>query len=297
VIPIKEIAGMIHPARTPARRYILIFRFFCDESYDSNLKKGQEPKTYNVAGFFGDQKSWERLERRWDSKNKRVKVPRFHAAHLNAGTYEYEGWSQARRLRYSKSILKIIKDQKGKLHGFSCGLYADEYRAIINDAGQIKMGHPFLICFKSLIAMVAEQMDFGGFPLEDKVAVVLDQNKMEVGGVHLDIEATRLFYYMKDNLMFHPASRLATCTPGCSEEFIGLQPADFVAYETFRLIKDNRVAPTKMRHALNTMLGTTDFLGYMIGANNLEKMKDDIESASCNPNEFVIVPRYRQDKK
>jgi hypothetical protein len=77
----------------------LIFRFFCDESYDSNLNKGQEPKTYNVAGFFGDQKSWERLERRWDSKNTRVKVPRYHAAHLNAGTYEYEGWSPAKKIR------------------------------------------------------------------------------------------------------------------------------------------------------------------------------------------------------
>lgn len=266
----------------------MIFGFYCDESYDSRAK---DPKTYSVAGFFGDQKTWARVERRWDSKNKRVKVPRYHASHLNAGTWEFDGWSTQRRLRYSKDMLQIIKDQKDKLHGCSCGLYVDEYRKIISPEGQRKMGHPYLVCFKSLIAMVAEQMDHGKFPLEDKFAVVLDQNKMQINNMQLDSEAVRLFYLMKDDVKFVHRHRLATCTPGSSEDFIGLQPADFVAYETYRLMHDHRSGKEKIRDALNTMIGTTRFLCEMFTGATLERVKDSVDAAECADNSCIIVPQ------
>lgn len=266
----------------------MIFGFYCDESYDS---QSRDPKTYNVAGFFGNQKTWERVERRWDSKNRRVKVPRFHASHLNAGTYEFDDWKRQRRLRYSRDMLRIIKDQKGKLHGCSCGLYVDEYRRIISPEGQRKMGHPYLVCFKSLIAMVAEQMDYGKFPPEDKFAVVLDQNEMQVGNIRLDSEASRIFYSMKGDPGFTHRHRLATCTPGYWEDFIGLQPADFIAYETYRLMNDQRRGVEGMRKALNTMIGTTNFLCEMFTEVTLERIKGIVDSAQCADNGCVIIPK------
>ncbi len=124
--PLREIAGMLHPARNPAERYFVIFRFFCDESYDSPKAKRTpgspplEPQSYVVAGFFANQRTWEKVEGRWANKNKRVKVPRFHASHLNAGTYEFDGWSKSRRVRYSRDLLQILKTR-----GRSCmGLVA-----------------------------------------------------------------------------------------------------------------------------------------------------------------------------
>jgi hypothetical protein len=288
MIPIREIAGFLHPAKTPARRHYLIFGFYCDESYDSQSK---DPKTYNVAGFFGNQATWERLERRWDNKNKRVNVPRFHASHLNAGTYEFDGWLPPRRRRYSKDMLQVIKDQKGRLHGCSCGLYVDDYRKIISAEGQRKMGHPYLVCFKSLVAMVAEQMDYGKFPLEDKFAVILDQNKMQVDNIQLDSEAVRLFYSMKDNPSFAHRHRLATCTPGSWEDFTALQPADYIAYETYRLMNDQRRGIETMRKALNTMIGTTSFLCEMFTDTTLERIKDEVDAAKCADNSLVVIPK------
>lgn len=65
-------------------------------------------------------------------------VPRYHASHLNAGTWEYEGWSKARRVAYSKEMLAILKRPGKRFHGISIGLFVDEYGKIISPLGQTK---------------------------------------------------------------------------------------------------------------------------------------------------------------
>lgn len=92
MISIREIAGCLHSAHDPARRFFLIFKFFCDESHDSPQgvrltgAPPLEPKSYIVGGFFGGQQAWEIVEKRWKRKNDLEGVPRYHASHLNAGT-------------------------------------------------------------------------------------------------------------------------------------------------------------------------------------------------------------------
>ncbi len=266
-----------------------IYRFFCDESYDStNVKRIPgappfEPRSYVVGGFFGNQGIWEKVEKLWNEKNERVGVKHFHASHLNAGTYEFQGWNKNRRIRYSRDMLRILKDQKKRLHGISCGLYADDYRRIISPAGQVKMGHPYLVCFKTVIATLAEQMDVAGYPPEDRFSVLIDRNQF-------DVEAVRLFYGMKDNPKFRHGSRLQTCTPASSDDFAGLQAADLVAYETFRLMHGKRSGVTAIRQALNSMLDTTGFIGYQFGQETLERIKDDVDSTECIPDGLIIVP-------
>lgn len=281
--PIDQFAGVIHSASEPSKRYIVIFKFYCDESHDSPTSKGVEPKSYVVGGFFGNQGTWEKVERRWKKRNDRAGVPRFHASHLNARTWEYDGWTKKQQKAYSKGILQVLKDQHRFLHGVSCGLFVDAYRRIISPEGQIKMGHPYLVCFKTAIAVIAQQMDEAGYAPEDRFAVIIDRGDFE-------LDAVRVFYGMKDNPKFKYGHRLESCTPGAAESFIGLQPADFVAYETFRLMHERRKGPVEMRRALATMLGTTGFLGYQFGEKTLNGIKDAVHTMPSGPDAFVIVP-------
>jgi hypothetical protein len=287
---IKEKARILHPARDAAKRFIVEFSFFCDESYDppkTKRLKGSpplEPKCYVVGGFIGDQRTWEKVEGRWDRKNKRVGVPRYHAAHLNAATWEFDGWGKTRRLRYSKGMLRILKDQKKKLHGISCGLYVDDYRRIISADGQRKMGHPYLVCFKECIATIAQHMEYGGFAPEDTFSVVLDQNEHQ-------IEAVDFFYKLKKS-NFPYRHRLETCTPGLATKYIGLQAADFVAYETFRLMQSIRNEIAQIRHALNVMFNTTGFMGHLYGEDALKKIAPLVDAAKCKANGYVGIPQY-----
>jgi hypothetical protein len=277
------------------QKIIMILTFYCDESYDppkSKRPKGPaplEPKCYVVGGFISDPDSWRKIERRWDAKNKRVKVERFHASHLNARTWEYDGWTRTRQLRYSKDMLQILKDQKRRLHGMTCGLFVDSYRRIISADGQRKMGHPYLVCFKTCVATIAQHMDYGGFQPEDKFSVVVDRGEF-------DGPAVKAFYGMKSSSRFPHRHRLEACTSGSSEIFPGLQAADYVAYETFRLMQSKRNGATQIRKALSTMFGTTGFLGNQFSDEVLERISKDIDEMDSETDGFVVVPPYEWGK-
>jgi hypothetical protein len=267
------------------------FRFFCDESYDppkTKSVKGQarlEPKCYIVGGMFGDQLTWETVARRWAYRNKIEKVKRYHAAHLNAGTWEYDGWGKLKRLKYSKQMLGILMSQKRKLHGLSCGVHVDSYRKAVSAEGQIKLGHPYIMCFNTLVATIATHMDNGGFAPDDTFSVVFDRNEFEV-------EAIQSFLDMKDNPKCPFRHRLETITPGSSEKFIGLQAADFVAYEMFRLVQAKRSGNEEMRAALKAMTETTGFLARLFDEKTLAENNDRVAKVHCKPNGCVIYPPY-----
>ena len=273
---IDELGWIIHSASEPAKRYIVLFKFYCDESHDSPNIKGAEPMSYVVGGFFADQTTWAKVETRWKRRNDLEGVPRYHAAHLNAGTWEYDGWKKSRRLTYSKEILRTLKGHHGKLHGICCGLFVDSYRRIISAEGQEKMGHPYMVCFKTVVAAIAKQMDEGEFSPEDRFAVVVDRGDF-------DIEAVRAFYKIKDDPRFLHRHRLETCTPGDSTTIIGLQPADFVAYEGYRLMHGKRGGVPQIRRAMNSMLDSAGFMSYQFGDETLSHMKPGIEEVFFEP--------------
>ena len=78
--------------------------------------------------------------------------------------------------------------------------------------------------------------------------------------------------------------------PGDAESFVGLQAADFVAYETFRLMHDKRNGPKEMRAALKGMLGTTSFWGYLFNEEVFLRNQKWIEESDCASGGLVIVP-------
>jgi hypothetical protein len=270
-----------------------LFKFYCDESYDSPNEKRKsgdppyQPRSYVAAGFFGSELVWSKVERDWSRRNELEGVARFHAAHLNAGTWEFDGWTKARRINYSKDLLKVIKRQRTGLHGVSIGLFADDYRRIISQEGQVKLGLPHLLCFKTLVAQVASMMDQANCAPDDKVAVIIDR------GPH-EIECVEQFYKIKDDRRnFRHRHRLATCTPGAAEEFIGLQVADYIAYETFRLIDARRKGKTtEIRKPLQAILGINGLMGLALGEPLFETIKDGIDKLTCKPNEDLLFPPH-----
>ena len=268
------------------------FRFYCDESHDSTNKKRKpgepsfEPRSFLVGGMFGDVDAWKKIEPRWKRKNDLEGVQRFHAAHLNARTWEYEGWSNPRKIAYSQEMLKILKSSGRYLHGVSIGLFADEYRRIITDKGKVQLGHPYLVCFKTLIATLGVQIENGGYEYDDQVDIVLDR------GDHSEY-AAQLFSEIKSDPQFRFRHRMGECTAESSDDVIGLQVADLVAYESMRLMHDRRTSTDyQMRPPIRSMLAQIKFLGMAFGSDTLERIKDDVDKMDSKPNGFVIVPPW-----
>ena len=290
MISVADIARL-NPA-LPGKRHFVMLWFYCDESYDSNPKgkgaekKGPPPKTYSVAGFLASERGWPKIEKPWAAKNRRIGVSRFHAACVNARDGEFQGWGKNRRDRYAKYMLALLKKQGKKLHGFSCGMLADEYRRIISPAGQERLGHPYLACFKTCIALIATKMRPYG--KEHKFSVILDRNEFEN-------DAVKMFYAMKDYESWPERYRLGTCAPGSWEEFVALQPADLIAYETFRLLSARRNNVEAVRRSLKSMIGKVGLTTRYFDVALLERIKPTVEDSDATPGAFIVFPNMEDD--
>lgn len=277
-----------------SQRYLLVFRFHCDVSFDGNPDgnvkgKVHEPRTYVFAGFFAAIPVWANVESAWTEINKAYKVPRFHAAHLNGKTHEYKGWDDTKKVDYSKELLGAIHCHGNKMYAVTCGILADEYRRIISAEGRRKMGSPYLVCFNSCIARVARMMNEpgpGNIQPEDKFSVVLDTDDGY-------LDAVRNFVEMKESKGFLHRSRLWTCAPLGMEESVAMQPADLIAYEAFKRLHAWRKSNGKHepRCVLKSMMGNNVVNECYFGSETLQREKDRIESTPSDDGKLIIIPQ------
>jgi len=303
VIPIAEIASILNPA-PKGRRYLAIYRFFCDESYDANPNAPNAvpmadpnaayvPATYIVAGFFAEEATWTEIERRWKRENERVGVTRYHAANVNGKTGEFAGWSNEKRDTYSKNLLAILRDQKMGLHAIACGLLVRDYEDILSPAARDRFGPPHLACFKTVVATIAQEMARRNiFQPEDRFAVIFDHTNIEE-----DREKDSAFLGMKYHPSYIFGGKLATCNPGTWEDFVELQPADLIAYEGFKALHQiHTTGDVRARKSLNSLFSDNGFVSTYLDRRTLSAMKPMIEASDCQSQGFILQFDLQSDR-
>jgi hypothetical protein len=257
----------------------MMFRFYCDESYDGNKKN--EPNIITISGFFSNETTWKNVENDWKEINNRYGISCFHATDLNGARKEFDGWSKQKRNCYSGELLNSLKCKKKKMVAYNCGMYAGKYREIINETGRKKLGEPWFACFKTCIAMIAKHMET--LPYNDRFTVFVEK------GSGFDKQAIEFFKKLASNQSFIYRHRLEDCISASPEKYVGLQVADLMAYEYFKRIKkkDNNV---EQRYPLKLIQENNHYEEGFFGENTFYDMKNRIESAMCGQNELVIIP-------
>jgi hypothetical protein len=258
------------------------FFFYCDESYD-----GKEPPDYlALSGFFSDQQTWKSVEKDWNAINFRFGVTRFHAQPLNCRSGEYKGWDEKKKVSYSTDLIGAITCQEKKMVAYNCGMSANEYRKIINNAGRAKLGHPWYACFKSCIAMIARHMEKSDLPADWHFDVVLDS------GSKFDKQAPEFFSWLANNPTFPYRHRIGTCSSDKAEKHVGLQVADLMAYEYFKRIKkDSGTKQVGLRKPLELIQKHNHYMEGFFGRDTFYIMKNEIEFAECASDQLVIIPK------
>jgi hypothetical protein len=259
------------------------FLFYCDESYDSQ----HEPaKAFVVGGFFAGERIWEKVQRRWSAANSWAGVSRFHASHLNARDHEFETWSKARSLRYSKRLLRILNDQGHHLHAVSCGLLGEDYEQIIPQDSRAKLGNPYIACFKTCIVMIAKEMK--PFPAADRFSVILDRSDWSA-------EAVAIFNEMKNGTTWEYGHRLGACT-SAGAGTVALEAADLAVYETFRYLYAMNFRVADVRAVMRKVFDSNGFTGFYYDAELFESLRRVLEKAHVAPNGIIpIVPTPSDD--
>ncbi len=233
-----------------AEKSSVVFRFYCDVSYDgcSPLKTKGKPHvatTLVVAGITAHEDIWNALEGAWSRVNDSFGVPRFHGSHLNSRTHEYAGWGNEKQRLYSRTMLRLLGMCGKELGVVSSGIYADEYQTVISREGRAKFGSPYIASFNSCITGLAHLMK--GNPADDQFAVILDKDE----GWQ---EAQDSFYWLKDESSFLHRHRLLSCTPFGMEEAICLQAADLVAFEMYKALARFRKGQIDRRYPMKSLL-------------------------------------------
>src|SRR5437660_1421567 len=118
MISISDLAWALSGGAPPEKRYFLVLWFYCDASYDSDLKEDPYfidgkyvPRTFVVGGVLATEDIWKAIEEPWRACNKWAGVSRYHAAAINARDGEFTGWDKLKQIEYSKRLLNILNEQ------------------------------------------------------------------------------------------------------------------------------------------------------------------------------------------
>lgn len=270
MVPIHQLGRMLTGA-PHRRRFLLLLTYHCDESYDSDPRQDNQtprggkyiPKTFVVGGFLAQERIWTKVQNRWNACNRFYGVSHFHATEVNCRDGEYRGWADSKRNSYSKRMLRILGDQGDKLCAVSCGIRSRDYAKIISETGRSKWGSPYTVAFKTCVTMIADLM--GGLPPDYRFSIILARSQFQS-------EALEAFDIMTSLKHWKGHSRLVTCTPADPLDIIPLQPADLMAYETFRLMHSLGMKARRVRHSLNILFPQNVLLNHFWDAEHLRQI-------------------------
>lgn len=255
----------------------MLFRFCCDESHEGR----QCSECCTISGFFSDHLTWKEVEERFAEINHRYHVQRFHAQPLNRRSGEYTGWSKNAADSYSAELLQVVNEQGKRMRAYNCGMRCDEYKTVVSESGRGKLGHPWMVCFNSCVAMIAKDMET--LPAGDVFEVIVEC------GSGFDEKAVETFERLKVNPRFPYRHRLEFCTPMTPGQCVGLQVADLMAYEYFKRL-NSRSNDSRMRPPYDLIRRNNAFEEGFFGSRTLTALSEGIENAVCGSGELIVIP-------
>lgn len=218
-----------------------VLKFQFDESYNQ--------RAMSIGGWLANELEWKRFERMWakrlDFVNSRnatnQQVTRFHAAPLNARDGEFENWTQSMSIAFSKKFLSTM--QKRDMQAICMSTDMDALlEAFPAGDPKARRERGYVMCIKQMMVEIGHVMR-DEFP-NDKVLLVHDRGNW-------DVQALEAYNWMVDDDRWESRKFFAGIIPMSWEHSIGLQPADMIAYETFRFVKDTVMPDSeKLRAAL-----------------------------------------------
>lgn len=259
----------------------MILRGYYDESYDKNV--------FTLCCSLSNDVGWMEIQRGWkkciEAKNKslrkqnRPEISRYHSSHANSRDHEFEGWSQEERNELAIQLMATLHRGRAWVNTISYSLPLQEFIKKFEIEGD-----PLPFCYKELlkftmVEMKAQVLD-ARKTLEStkQVKYILFHERCDYNDAYLSG-----FDAMMNDPTFTHKDLFSTIAPMGWEDCIPLQPADMIAYETF---KDAlRQFNNKDRRAsLNYLLQSGRFGGRskQMSVENLVEWREILDSAVAN---------------
>ncbi|MGH9542120.1 MAG: hypothetical protein ACRD2H_09590 [Terriglobales bacterium] len=208
----------------------VVLRGYIDESYDD--------QTFTLACLSTDPLGWLAIVSRWKKalarRNRtllnagRPRISRYHSSDFNSSRGEYSGWSEEEKAAFAKELVAALGTKFTYLVAYTVPL--TEFAQIFpEDAGnRDRTCYSFLLQWLMLEigAAVREARHRG--PVRN-VEVVLFHDWCQFNGSLL-----AAFEKMVGDQTFPERDLFSTIAPRRWQDTVALQPADLIAYETFK---------------------------------------------------------------
>jgi len=235
----------------------VIIRGYIDESYDSDI--------FTLSCAMSDVKGWQGIESAWKkclvAKNKELKkagrqqISRYHAADCSSLVNEFAGWSVPEQIAFSKELMAIFNRGKNWINVIAYSMPLAAFKAEFPECSD----DPLPACYsllKMIMLEIADQFAAGKkkYGKIKPVDVFLFYERCSYGGVLLNS-----FNHAKDDQTFAEREQFRTIAPLSWETCTALQPADLIAYETFK--DAQRAFSGRIRRKSLEFLLSTDTFG------------------------------------
>ena len=242
-IPLRQIRGSCYD------KLLMTLKAYFD---DSGKLNDPVETVVIVGGFIATANEWDELEPEWWEVLKKHNIKEFHAVDFAQSRGDFLRWPENKRQTFLGELAAILsRCMRNPSKPIAALLPITEFNNL-EIQEQVKWGSdPYFVCLEHCITLAAVH-SINLYPSSGNVEIFCDeQPKFE--GI-----ANRVYRACQEKLPNGMGDRLSGFSFGKSEKWIGLQVADFVAYECLQLRrdmfagKDNLV--DKTRWPLNRLL-------------------------------------------
>ncbi|MDP9049583.1 MAG: hypothetical protein M3O31_02525 [Acidobacteriota bacterium] len=205
------------------------------------LDESEDDDWFTLGALFSTGAEWTWLEvdwtrclERWNKKlitEGRPPITRFHASDCWQRNNEFDGWSREEGERFREELRGILADTGG-MHAVSLSLRPCELAEVfeVKTPKRIKRG-----CYQVLLQYLMMEIGVTVSKANNpRVTVPLIHDRTK----HYDKSIERSFFELKDSPGFRYSRYYTTIVPMSWEQCVALQPADMIAYECRKQVRN-----------------------------------------------------------
>jgi hypothetical protein len=238
-----KLSRLLNPAREGKRLSVLL-KFYADESYNN--------RTFNFGGWMAEESTWAKVEKQWSARieyerRKHGKLERYHASDCASLKRDYEGWTVSEQILHTKKLMGIMTRKRADVVAMSFGLDMAAMARVFSRHKGDPMEGTYNICVRKLMMMIHRLVRHAdGY----RVAIIHDHTN-GYDGVILNAFNSM----MDDPAVPHFRKLFTTIAPMRWQDCVPLQPADMIAFDTFKLIDGAIYSTARLRKSLQAMVG------------------------------------------
>jgi hypothetical protein len=256
IIPLRQLWDGFSPCGFNEGVFVF-FKGYIDESY------GPGQNVFAISCLLAKGKHWQEMERVWklhlNAKNKeltkagRPAISRYHASDCSGRRGEFDGWSLQERDAFVIGLFSIFR--KVPMHTVVFNVQLNELCEVFPEWSSDRLEAAYELLTGFLMFLIGE--DFEKFRQGVPVNITLFHDQTAGNGKY-DPAILRSFNRQVNDPKFKYGNLFTTIAPQRWQHCIALQPADLVAFESFKEA-ERRLEGRKRRKSLDELIRMDTF--------------------------------------